>query len=79
MPPELDKVDREDSTVLKWRHGDHHITADMHQAEAKSALPAVYIYVMYKLRFCTSCNLYRFLVQVATCTSSIFYQMFNLF
>ena len=23
---------------------------------------------MYKLRFCTSCNLYKQLVQVATCT-----------
>ena len=26
------------------------------------------VYVMYKLRFCTSCNLYKQFVQVATCT-----------
>ena len=54
MPLELDKVDREDCTVLKWRHEDHHITTGMHQAEAKSALPAVYICyvqveILYKL------------------------------
>ena len=28
-----------------------------------------HIYVMYMLRFCTSCNLYKKYVQVATCTS----------
>ena len=28
----------------------------------------MYVYVMYKLRFCTSCNLYKQFVQVATRT-----------
>ena len=27
---------------------------------------------MYKLRFCTSCNLYKKSVQVATCTKSLY-------
>ena len=27
---------------------------------------------MYKLRFCLSCNLYRFLVQVSTYTNSLY-------
>ena len=27
---------------------------------------------MYKLRFCTSCNLYKEPVQVATCTSRLY-------
>ena len=31
-----------------------------------------HIYVMYKLRFCNSCNLYKKSVQVATCTNSIY-------
>ena len=30
------------------------------------------IYVMYKLRFCTSCNLYKKSVQVATGTNSLY-------
>ena len=33
---------------------------------------SLYIYVMYKLRFCTSCNLYKKSVQVATCTNSLY-------
>ena len=31
-----------------------------------------YIYVMYKLRFYTSCNLYSPAVQVATCTTTLY-------
>ena len=30
------------------------------------------LYVLYKLRFCTSCNLYKKSVQVATCTNSLY-------
>jgi hypothetical protein len=29
----------------------------------------IYIYVVYKLRFCTSYNLYKNIVQVITCTT----------
>ena len=32
----------------------------------------MYVSVMYKLRFCTSCNLYKKSVQVATCTNSLY-------
>ena len=31
-----------------------------------------FIYVMYKLRFCTSCNLYKKSVQFATGTNSLY-------
>ena len=32
----------------------------------------ILIYVMYKLRFCSSCNLYKKSVQVATCITSLY-------
>ena len=32
----------------------------------------MHTYVMYKLRFCTSCNLYNSSVQVATCMASLY-------
>ena len=32
----------------------------------------IYVYVMYKLRFCLSCHLYKKSVQVATCTNSLY-------
>ena len=35
-------------------------------------LVLVHKYVMYKMRFCTSCNLYKEPVQVATCTRSLY-------
>ena len=35
-------------------------------------MSTVHVYVIYKLRFCTSCNLYKKSVQVATCTNSLY-------
>ena len=31
-----------------------------------------FIFVMYNLRFCTSCNLYKKSVQIATCANSLY-------
>ena len=45
------------------------------QGQISACLQRTYIciiYVTYKLRFCTSCNLYKKSVQVATCTNRLY-------